>query len=293
MTWRHVWRRDLLSSYRSRMVPAVAALLVLATAGVVLAMYALDNTGPPPDQQTAVFTVSAIAHVLVPLAGLLASYSSLVGERESGSVRFLLGLPNSRLDAYGGKFASRLTAVAGPLAVGLLVVTVAVGALFENGAYLDMLGLTAVTLLLAVLFVAMGLALSSAASTATRAVVGAVGIFAVFRGGWPALQAVLLNVTEAERFPFPPEWYFWLGRVNPLNAYVKLTAAYGDFGARGHPLLTTAVETDYNPAADETVVEAGVDSFAVTPEFAAVVLLAWTVVVPLLGYAAWRGQDLL
>lgn len=292
MTWRHVWKRDLLSTFRSRLVPAVALLLVLATAGIVLAIYALDTRGQPPGQRTAVFAVGAISHVLVPLVGLLASYSALVGERESGSVRFLLGLPNSRLDAYGGKFASRLSAVAGPLAVGLLVCTVAVGAWFQDGSYVDMLGLTAVTLLFAFLFVGIGMALSALASTPTRAVVGAVGIFVAFRGGWPALQTALLELTDAERYPFPPDWYFWVGRVNPLNAYVKLTTEYADFG-NGHPLLTRGVETDYDPATEEVVVQATVDTVAVSGEFAAVVLLAWAVVVPLVGLAVWKRQDLL
>jgi ABC-2 type transport system permease protein len=292
MSWHHVWRRDLLSSYRSRLVPAVALLLLLGTAGMIVGMYVLAPARRAPDQRTAVLGVGAVAHVLVPLVALLGTYSALAGERESGSVRFLLGLPNSRLDAFGGKFGARATAVAAPLAVGLLVCTVAVGALFENGSYVDMLGLTAVTLLFALLFVGLGLALSAVASTSTRAVVGAVGLFAAFRGGWPALQLGLLEATNAERFPFPPEWYFWLGRVNPLNAYVKLTSAYADFGGR-HPLLTDAVETDYNPETQQVVVESAVDTVAVTGEFAAVVLLAWAVVVPLAGLVVWRRRDLL
>ncbi|MFB6206148.1 MAG: ABC transporter permease [Haloglomus sp.] len=293
MTWRHVWKRDLLSAHRSRLVPAVALVFVLATAGVVLAMYALAGDSTTPSARLAVLAVGGVAHVLVPLVGMLASYSALVGERESGSVRFLLGLPNSRLDAYLGKFGSRLTAVGAPLALGLLVCTAAVGALFRGGAYLDMLGLTVVTLLYALLFVGLGLALSAVASTATRAVVGAVGLFVAFRGGWPALQGALLNVMKAERYPFPPEWYFWLGRLNPLNAYVKLTTAFADFDAGGHPLLTDSVDYDYNPATDEQVVEAAVDSVAVTTEFAALVVLTWTVVVSLMGLVAWRRQDLL
>jgi ABC-2 type transport system permease protein len=294
MSYRHVWRRDLLSSYRSRLVPAVAVLLVLATAGVVVGMYALaSDVGGPPDQQTAVFALGAVLHVLVPLVGLLGSYSALVGERESGSVRFLLGLPNSRLDAFVGKFASRLTAVVVPLTAGLLVCTVAVGALFRNGSYLDMLGLTAVTLLFALLFVGAGMALSAVTSTSTRAVVGAVGAFAALRGGWPALQLALTEIADVETYPFPPEWYFWVGRINPLNAYVKLTEAYANFGPRGHPLLTRSTQTSFDRATEEQVVTASVDSVAVTPEFAAVVLVAWAVAVPLAALAVWRRRDLL
>lgn len=293
MTWRHVWTRDLRSTFRSRLVPAVAVILLLATAGVVLGMYAIDNYGPPPALRDAVLAVGSVSHALIPLVGLLASYSALAGERESGSVRFLLGLPNSRLDAFLGKFGSRQTAVGAPLLLGLLVCTVAVGVLFENGSYLDMLGLTGVTLLYAVLFVGMGLTLSAVASSATRAVVGAVGIFVLFRGGWPALQAVLLRMQDAEKYPFAPEWYYWVGRINPLNAYVKLTTEFAGDDLVRHPLITSAVDIGYNPETREQFVEASVDSVAVTPEFAALVLLAWTVVVPLLGLAVWRRRDLL
>ena len=277
MSWRHVWRRDLLSTYRSRLVPVVAVLLVAATAGIVLAIYALSPSDRPPGMRSAVFAVGAVSHALVPLAALLASYSALIGERESGSVRFLLGLPNSRGDAFTGKFAARLTAV---------------GALFREGSYVDMVGLTAVTLLFALLFVGTGLALSAVVSTSTRAVVGGVGLFAVFRGGWPALQFGLLELTGADRFPVPPDWYFWVGRVNPLNAYLKLTTAYTDFGGTGHPLLTAANDVRFEPDAGEQVVSAA-GTVAVTHEFAAVVLLLWTAVVPLLGFLVWRRRDLL
>lgn len=292
MSWRHVWRRDLLSTYRSRLVPVVAVLLVAATAGVVLGMYALSPSGRSPGTRSAVFAVGVVSHALVPLAALLASYSALVGERESGSVRFLLGLPNSRGDAFTGKFAARLTAVGAPLAVGLGVCTVAVGALFREGSYVDMVGLTAVTLLFALLFVGTGLALSAVVSTSTRAVVGSVGLFAVLRGGWPALQLGLLELTGADRFPVPPDWYFWVGRVNPLNAYVKLTTSYADFGGTGHPLLTAANEVRFEPDAGEQVVSTA-GTVAVTHEFAAVVLLLWAAAVPLLGFLVWRRRDLL
>ena len=252
----------------------VVAFTVLAVV-VTLALRDPTGVGARPGTGTAVLFAGGGLSFLLPLVGLIGSYAALVGERETGSVRFLLGLPNSRDDAYAGKFAARAAVVCVPLVVCLLLTGVIVALTFRDGSFLAMVGLTAVSIPYALLFVGIGLTASSYAETSNRAVAVVIAVFAVLRGGWPAVQFLMLTGVE-DAYP-RPEWYFWVGRLNPINAYVKLTTLFAEF-EYGHPLITTPDE---------------VATVTTTHWFAAVVLLAWTVLAPVAGLLYFRRRDLL
>jgi ABC-2 type transport system permease protein len=228
-----------------------------------------------PGMEVAVVTVGSALSVLLPLVCLVGSYAALVGERETGSVRFLLGLPNSRDEAYLGKYLSRSAVVVVPLVVCLALTGGIVAFTFQNGSFVGMLGLAAISVPYALLFVGIGLTASAYADTSNRAVAVTIAAFVVFRAGWPAFQFVLLQGVE-EQFP-RPEWYFWIGRLNPMNAYVKLTTLFADVGY--HPMLTTPYREVSTPATGYP--------------FAAAVLLVWTVLAPLAGLVYFRNRDLL
>lgn len=229
-----------------------------------------------PQMQVAVAAVGSGLSVLLPLVGLLGSYAALVGERETGSVRFLLGLPNSRTDAYLGKYVSRSVVVLTPLVIGLGLASLLVPFAFEDASVLALLGVAAVSVPYALLFVGIGLSASAYADSSNRAVAVALASFVVFRAGWPAVQWLGL---QGLRDQYPrPEWFFWIGRLNPINAYVKLTTAFADF-EYGHPLLAQPGEA--------------VSTVATTYGFALVVLLAWTALAPLAGLVYFRARDVL
>jgi ABC-2 type transport system permease protein len=252
----------------------VAVFLLLASVGVAVGVLVVSYR--PPDSSAAMVVVGSALSFVVPVVALVGTYGALVGERTTGSVRFLLGLPNSRTDAYLGKYVSRALVVLVPLLVGTLVGAVVVALGYENGSFLDALLLGVAGVPFALAFVGMGLTCSAIADTDTRAVAAAIGAFVLFRAGWPALQFVLLTRVD-EQFP-RPEWYFELGRLNPINAYVAVTTATAD-GDLFHPLLT-------RPGPN-------VDTVAVEPWFGAVVLLAWAALAPIGGYLYWRRRDLL
>lgn len=282
MTWRHVFRRDIKSGYRSRNFPAVALLMVLSTFGIVALMAFLANPEYPPPMNVAVMILGGIISFLVPLAALLSTYSAIVGERTTGSVRFLLGLPNSRRDVFVGKFLSRSFSIVVPLLGGMVLSGLVVASSFEDGAFLPIVGLGLLGAVYAVLFVAIGLGASVYADTDTRAVAIVIGVFALLRAGWPAIQWAGLE-TMADPWP-EPEWYFWLGRVNPINAFVKLTTAFGD--VENHPLLTRPYSGEYGDAPP-------LETVATSMEFAAVVLAVVTIVAPVVGFLYFRQRDML
>lgn len=65
------------------------------------------TTADPPLFDAILLLIGSVLSISLPFIAMLASYGGIVLERETGSVRFLLGLPNSRLDAYLGEYLSR------------------------------------------------------------------------------------------------------------------------------------------------------------------------------------------
>lgn len=273
MTWQDVARRDLRSVYRSRLGLGVAILTLAFSFGSVGLIAYLSN-GYRPDVSEAILVLSSVLSFVVPLLALLSSYSAIVGERTTGSVRFLLGLPNSRAEAFFGKFVSRSLVVLAPLAVGMFGAAVVVAGFYEGEPFAPILVLTLVSALLGLLFVGLGLTASAMANTDTQAVGLVVSIFVALRAGWPVVQWLgTLNLDYADP---RPAWFFWFGRINPLNAYIRVTDVLRP--EMSHPLVSQAAE---------------LDSVVLTPEFALVVLVCWTIAVPIVGVSYFRQRDML
>jgi ABC-2 type transport system permease protein len=258
--------------------PRSIAAFVVAFAGLaVLWTAAIANPQNPPGMRAAVIGVGGGLSLVVPIVAMLSSYAAIVGERTTGSVRFLFGLPNSRRGAYAAKYLSRAAVVCVPLVVGLLLAAVIVGASFEDGSLLGMVGLLLVTIPYALLFVGVGLAASAWADSDNLAVAVVVSVYALFRVGWPSAQWLALEIWADNPYD-EPGWYYWMGRVNPMNAYTRLTAEFLPDGPR-HPLISMPDE--------------GLAQVATSAEFALVVVIVWAVLAPLFGLGYVRHRDFL
>lgn len=295
MSWRTVFADDLLEVRRSRLGWGVAGVVFALTGGIGV-LLVLQEISRQPQVQAPAFegvslAVGAVLAFVLPFVAMLASYSTIIAERESGSIRFLLGFPNSRLDAYAGKYLSRglvyvLSTVAGFAVLG--VVGVAVLREPAIGEFLLFLG---VTLVYGLVFVGFGLAASAVLESETSVTAGIISVYVAFRGGWMVLQWGALRLTQPreEAFVQPhPEWYYVLGRANPMNAYAKLVDSLFNEGAT-IPLITGPAPSADTAPAQATVV----DTFATGEAYAVAALLAWLVVVPVFGFLRFRNKDLL
>ena len=101
--------------------------------------------------------------VLLPLGVLLLSYQSIVGERTSGSMKFILGLPLTRTDVLLGKVAGRTAGIAGPVTVACLLLG-GIG-LVDHGVFNPVLflGMIVITLAYVGVLVSIGTAVSAVA----------------------------------------------------------------------------------------------------------------------------------
>ncbi|WP_330631316.1 ABC transporter permease subunit [Halocatena halophila] len=239
-----------------------------------------------PSMDTAVVGVGSLLSLTIPVVALLSSYATIIGERNSGSIRFLVGLPNSRSDAFVGKFISRSLVVVIPLVLGLLLAGIIVELTYQSGSFLSMLGLAAVSIPYALVFVGLGLTASTYGNSIYQVVAIVVAALATLRIGWTAIRFLLVWDTN----PPHPEWFYWIASLNPFNAYITLTSQFTTTNAH-HPLLGYPSDRIF---VDGTVqIISNTETIAKTPAVAAVVLLGWMVITPLFGYFQFKKADLL
>ena len=105
MNWLVIARKEFDDAIRSRLlwgVVAFVAVLVSLTMLVPTLVPVLDA-----DVLAGIGAASEFAAMLVPILALVAAYLAIAGERESGSLRLLLGLEPSRGTVVVGKFVER------------------------------------------------------------------------------------------------------------------------------------------------------------------------------------------
>ena len=112
MNWSAIARKEFRDVRRSKTLWALFGVVSL-----VLAVPILTQSGSPPQTdltplEAALSSLVTLGTLLFPIAVLVTSYNAVTGELESGSATFLLGLPNTRLEAIAGKFVGRTAVTA-------------------------------------------------------------------------------------------------------------------------------------------------------------------------------------
>lgn len=175
-----VAKRDFLDVYRSRIAWLPVAVYTVAMVGLWL-------LNPVEDFNQALMVIAGLSGILlIPLVALIAAYLSIAGERESGSIKFTLGQPVSRLALVLGKLASRSVVVLFGLVVSFLVSLAAsrfllAGISFDYTSYVLFSGFT---LLYAIVYVSIGVGVSAATSSRAQAIGGALTVFVSLNVLW-------------------------------------------------------------------------------------------------------------
>jgi Cu-processing system permease protein len=211
-------RRELREALRNRWLwfyaVAFAGLaLALSQAGLAAAGYAgLGGFG-----RTAASLVNALL-LFVPLMGLSVGAQALAGDRERGTLLYLLAQPVSRAEVFWGKALGAALALAAALLLGFGLAGAALAA--GGGDAGAFLGLAAFALLLALASLGLGLVISSLTRKGATAAGGAIL-------AWLGLvffsDLGLAGLTLALR-PAPSLLLAWL-LANPLQVF-KLGAIY-------------------------------------------------------------------
>lgn len=270
-SWLTVARKEFRDAARSRSLWALTALMILSVTAIVYVVGALLSAGPGVESSgTALVSLmtqegSVFITSLVSVLGLMVAYASIVGERSSGSLKLLLGLPYSRRDIVLGKLVGRsavfAAAALAAFASGSLVLLT-----YDEVAPVDYLFLVLSTTVLGFVYVSVAVALSASIKTRSRAAAAAVGVFFFFKFLWDSSavpRGILYAVTRdvSRLFDDIPGWYDYLNALGPNVAYSNVAQGY-------------------------------LDGFGNVETFSVVVLVAWVVLPVFLGYLRFESTDL-
>ncbi|WP_049923526.1 ABC transporter permease subunit [Halopiger djelfimassiliensis] len=212
---------------------------------------------------------------LIPIVALVAAYLAIAGERETGSAKFLLGLPNTRRDVIVGKFLSRSLVIALGITSAYLVAAgllVTVYPLFPVTPFGVMFGMM---LLYAVAYVAVAIGISASVTSKARAAAVGFGLYFVlnvlpiFILPGDIVRKLHTDVLGASESPV---LYHFVSQLVPLEALTRGIRPVTNYDMMGGPLPEDA-------------------PFYVQPEFMPVVLCVWIVVPLVIGYYRFRSAD--
>lgn len=301
-------RKDFNDAVRSHVLVLLTAVFIVFF--VVAAYFFSDIVGSQIQRQAAqqgrqveltsdrfVRALTSVTTLLIPLIGIVVAYASVIGERESGTLKLLLALPHSRLDVVVGKVLGRGAVVAVPVVVGFaagMLVFPFTPVSLAAGNYLLF---AVLTVLLGLVFVALAVGISAAASTNRRAVIGAVGLYVLFTLFWNSLVNGVIR-----RFPGVLKDYLGyeignatfvklhlvLKHLNPTQAYKSLaTRLIVDNAAQARvSLIGFPQQQFYAKVLGDSV------PFYLSDPAILMALLVWVVVPPALGYLAFERADL-
>ncbi len=290
MSWIVVAKKDFRDAVRSRMLWALIVLFVVLMGGLAYVFTLVQNTGGPGRGQevTALalidFLISPVA-LLVPITGLIVGHKAIVGERESGSIKFLLSMPHTRQDVVIGKILGRSGVLGVGLVIGIAIATAIVIVLYDQITMGSLVIFTLLTLLFGVVYVVIGVSISAVSSSGSRATTYAVAFFVVFELLWDVVPYGVHYLLEGSFVPQSlqggpvafgaPGWFYFLGLVSPSGSFSGTITSFVHDSALG-----------FEQAFPEGV------PFYLT-EWAALALLGlWLVIPAVLGYLRFRSVDL-
>jgi len=279
---RSVATKDFKGARRSRSLWAVATVLGVLTALIGYSFQGYQTT-PLESFQQLMRQLVVLVMLLLPIVALVASYMSIAGERESGGIKFLLSVPNTRRDVFLGKLVSRMAIVT--VGVVFMFVTAVAGGYARNGVLpLGLVaGVVAMTILYSGTFVSIAVALSAGAAARSRAIAAAFGSYFVlvllFIVPGLNLSAIIRWVHQTLLgFDRNLDLYNAITYVSPLTAYRQGT----------NMVFPEALEQRVFQRAQE----GGELPAYLAEEVSLLVFAVWLVVPLVLGYLRFKGADL-
>ncbi|MFC7140470.1 ABC transporter permease [Halosimplex aquaticum] len=278
MTAVAVARDDLLNAVRSRVALGVVAAFV-GTVGLLF----LAESGIHPHPYRTLYDVVRAYILVAPILLAPLAYAAVAGDRASGRIRFVLGLPRTRGSYVAGLVLSRTVVAVGATLCSVLVGFLVALATFQHSPDpVRFAVFSGVSSLYALSFVSLFVAVSAVARNRSTAMLGAVGAY----------------------FVLVP---FWIGMLPPVGLDTALTAV-GDLLGTTVPESTRQLVRSLSPygaygRASEPVFAGAADRYELlhdSPDtelsqylwFNVAVLLAWSVGSAGLALAQFRRTDL-
>lgn len=215
--WIHVARKDLEDAARSKLLGGLMGVLIL----IGIALSALPNYIDHPvysDAEYAAVLLQSPVSLFLPILGAMIGYMAIISERDSGSIRVLLGLPLRRADVLLGKVIGRSLVL-----VGALVVAGIVGVLTSMVLYGDVDGQSyaafgIVGAILAVVYVSVAIGISASMNSRGKAMAAVATVLVLFAYVWQYLVLALIYISEGTGFLEVPDFAVFLFALDPNTA---------------------------------------------------------------------------
>lgn len=189
------------------------------------------------------------ALLLIPLIGLAVGYNAVAGEREQGSIKLLLGLPNTRREALLGKVIGQTAVVSVSIVIGYSVAALIAFVTYNSFALSVFVKYTLLSILYALVCVSIAISFSASTGSRQRAVIGAGAVYLVILLLWDSIMAVLtlVLVNNPSQPAAHPDWLIALGYINPSTAFAQATRAVipASREITVYPLLETSFWIDW------------------------------------------------
>jgi len=281
-----VAKKDFADAGRSKLLWSIIGLLVgLSALGYVIGWATGEDIAA--DQMLGFLAIPL--GVLVPIAALIGGYMAIVGERRSGSLKLLLGLPPNRADVVFGKLLGRAAVIGLAVALSFAVALVLSIVLFGGAPIVDLLSLGALSVLYGVAFVGLAVGVSAGVASRGRAMALTVGTFMIFFAFWELLTAGVYYFAH-DGFPpaEPATWYLFAQQLNPLQSFAYAASTLVE--SQVFPVMFRFnLDPTFAAPADRV---AGDTPFFLQEWFGALLLLVWVVVPVAIGYYRFEKADL-
>lgn len=271
-----VVRADLSVLRRSKLAWSVFAFLLLPTFG---AFYRSIDSHPVGKTSEGITAVTTAVMIVIPIVALVSSILAIAAERETGTIRFLLGFPNDRFEIVLGKVVSRATLVNGGLGLGFLFVGL-MAIVWADSVPLDMLVQSMLlTMLFATSYIGLAVGISAAVTNQARAFTVAVGSYFFWTIAWlpsfpysasASVQSLLAGLLGHE---LSPSTVVNIEILNPMVAYLQATQVLG-------------------PSFEKMARNSSTANVLASPSVAIAMLVAWAVLPLALGYWRFRNSEI-
>ncbi|WP_323718642.1 ABC transporter permease [Paracoccus aminovorans] len=218
-------RRELAEGMRNRWVVSMTAVMA-ALAGTIAALgSAPTGTTATGALDVVVVGLASLTIFLVPLIALLLSHDSITREAERGTLLLLLSHPLSRSQVVAGKFLGQLAILALATVIGFGLAAAFVAWRHGAAGWQAFAMMTAISVLLGAVFLALGVLASSMVQESSTAAGISIGLWLFFVALY---DMALLAALVAMGGHALPGWLMDAALLaNPTDAYRLLTLGEG------------------------------------------------------------------
>ncbi len=267
MSWRTIARKDFSDVIRSKKLWVIIAIFGIVTIfSVYLPKLILNDPALVENPEKIGYHAAfEFAKMLVPITALVASYLSITGEKESKSIKILLGLGNTRGEVVLGKLISRnITVIIGVL-IGFLTSIIITLVIYGASTINQLILIALLSSYLGFAYVGIGLGISMSTKTRKRSIIFSTASFILLTIIWREIPSLISMITPGTG----------LGALKTIISVISPTIAYDRLGS-----LIFQLNPGY------------MDSVFVSKWFLLGIIFAWGIIPIILGYFIFRKEDL-